>query len=122
MAASAAVAATSVGALAKPSSVDVLGGVLDYSSLGSAAAAAAGSLPPTGTASAAVAGTVTVTAKSGMGSGIGSSSSSSSSGFDMGRHPISTHSNSNNTNIWGGYGGRLQFFKGKFKIYFPGFR
>uniref|UniRef100_A0A6P4ER76 Protein hairless n=1 Tax=Drosophila rhopaloa TaxID=1041015 RepID=A0A6P4ER76_DRORH len=95
MAASAAVAATIVGATASKPSIDVLGGVLDYSSLG---AAATGSLPTTASS----AGTVKI-----------AKGSSSGGSFDMGRTPISTHGNSNNS--WGGYGGRLQFFKdGKF--------
>jgi len=46
---------------------------------------------------------------------IGKGSNSGGS-FDMGRTPISTHGNSNNS--WGGYGGRLQFFKGKFLCLF----
>nr|AAA28607.1 hairless protein [Drosophila melanogaster] len=96
MAASAAVAASVVGATASKPTIDVLGGVLDYSSLGGAAT---GSLPTTAVVAAAAG-----TAKIGKGSNSGGS-------FDMGRTPISTHGN----NSWGGYGGRLQFFKdGKF--------
>jgi len=100
MAASAAVAASIVGATASKPTIDVLGGVLDYSSLGGAATS-----PLPTTAAAAAAGTV----KIGKGSNSGGS-------FDMGRTPISTHGNSNNS--WGGYGGRLQFFKGKFLCLF----
>lgn len=95
MAASAAVAASVVGATASKPTIDVLGGVLDYSSLGGAAT---GSLPTTAVVAAAAG-----TAKIGKGSNSGGS-------FDMGRTPISTHGN----NSWGGYGGRLQFFKGKY--------
>lgn len=85
----------------KPSPVDVLGGVLDYSSLGAAVA----SLPPTAGGTVKI-GKVSTSSSSGISSG--------SSGFDMGRHPISTHSSSSSNNS--SYGGRLQFFKGKFKI------
>ncbi|XP_039492638.1 protein hairless [Drosophila santomea] len=99
MAASAAVAASVVGATASKPTIDILGGVLDYSSLGGAAT---GSLPTTAAAAAVAA--ATGTTKIGKGSNSGGS-------FDMGRTPISTHGN----NSWGGYGGRLQFFKdGKF--------
>jgi len=104
MAASAAVAASIVGATASKPTIDVLGGVLDYSSLGGAATSP---LPTTAAVAAAAAAAGTV--KIGKGSNSGGS-------FDMGRTPISTHGNSNNS--WGGYGGRLQFFKGKFLCLF----
>lgn len=77
-------------AASKPPS-DVMSGVLDYSALNGPSSVAA------------VAAAVSSTKSSKFGSGNGNV------GFDMGRHPISTHTN----NSLSGYGGRLQFFKGK---------
>ncbi|XP_030573607.1 protein hairless [Drosophila novamexicana] len=78
--------AAAAGVAAPKATADVMAGVLDYSALNGPSA------------------TATKSSKFG-GTGNGSSS------FDMGRHPISTHSN----NSMSGYGGRLQFFKdGKF--------
>ncbi|XP_023172574.1 protein hairless isoform X1 [Drosophila hydei] len=79
-----ALVAGGAGVTAPKAPADVMAGVLDYSALNS----------PNATKSSKFVGT-----------GNGSSS------FDMGRHPISMHSN----NSMSGYGGRLQFFKdGKF--------
>lgn len=79
-------------AASKPPSLpsDVMSGVLDYSALNGPSSVAA------------VAAAVSSTKSSKFGSGNGNA------GFDMGRHPISTHTN----NSLSGYGGRLQFFKG----------
>lgn len=74
-----------------PLSSDVMSGVLDYSALNGPSSVAA------------VAAAVSSNKSSKFGSGNGNAS------FDMGRHPISTHTN----NSLSGYGGRLQFFKGK---------
>ncbi|XP_030238140.1 protein hairless isoform X2 [Drosophila navojoa] len=72
------------GVAAPKAPVDVMSGVLDYSALNSPSATKSSKF---------------------VGTGNGSSS------FDMGRHPISMHSNNNMS----GCGGRLQFFKeGKF--------
>lgn len=76
-----ALVAGGAGVTAPKAPADVMAGVLDYSALNS----------PNATKSSKFVGT-----------GNGSSS------FDMGRHPISMHSN----NSMSGYGGRLQFFKG----------
>lgn len=90
----AAVNAAAAAAASKPPSLpsDVMSGVLDYSALNGPSSVAA-----------VAAAAVSSTKSSKFGSGNGNA------GFDMGRHPISTHTN----NSLSGYGGRLQFFKGK---------